>query len=170
MHIAYNRIRVKQGIERIEGKRIHFVDGTSDEFDTLIAATGYLIDLPFIPDDVLSVVDNTVELYKRIVVPNWPGLWFVGMLNSTTALNRIFENQVRWIREFLVGRAVLPSEREMRADIQTKKAFIAKNYKESPRHTIEEEHLPYFRELRDSMRAANRRARQRDSSRGLLVR
>jgi dimethylaniline monooxygenase (N-oxide forming) len=170
MHIAYNRIKVKQGIDRIEGRRIHFVDGTSDEFDVLIAATGYLIDLPFIPEEVLPVVDNRVDLYKRIVVPGWPGLWFVGMVNSTTALNRIFENQIRWIKEFITGRAALPTESDMLADIQAKKDFIAQNYKESPRHTVEEEHLPYFSELRASMRAARRRADQPRSRRRLLVR
>lgn len=168
-HIAYNRIEVKQGIERIDGTRIHFDDGTSDEFDTLVGATGYLIDLPFLSDEILPIVDNTVDLYKRIVVPDWPGLWFVGMLNSTTALNRNFENQTRWIREFMLGGAALPSADEMRADIQAKKDYIAAHYKESPRHTIEEEHLPYFRELQQSLSEGRKRAHRRGGSRGLLV-
>jgi cation diffusion facilitator CzcD-associated flavoprotein CzcO len=46
--IAYDRIFVKQGIDKIEGKTLHFVDGTSEEFDVLITATGYLIELPFL--------------------------------------------------------------------------------------------------------------------------
>ncbi len=168
-HIAYNRIEVKQGIAKIDGSTILFNDGTSDEFDTLIAATGYLIDLPFFTDDIVPIVDNKVELYKRIVVPSWPGLWFVGMLNSTTALNRNFENQVRWIREFMTGGAALPTADEMRADIQAKEDYIAQNYKESPRHTIEEEHLPYFRELQQSLREGRKRVRRSGRSRGLLV-
>jgi len=168
-HIAYNRIEVKTGIRSIDGNRITFDDGASEEFDTLIAATGYLIDLPFLSEKVLPIVDNQVDLYKRIVVPDWPGLWFVGMINSTTALNRNFENQVRWIREFITGNATLPSAEEMRADIQAKKDYIARTYKESPRHTIEEEHLPYFRELKQSLREGQRRAQHRGNSRGLLV-
>lgn len=169
MHIAYHRIKVKQGIDHIDGNRIHFVDGSADEFDTLIAATGYLIDLPFIPSSVLEVKDNTVDLYKRMAVPKWPGLWFVGMCNPSTALNRAFENQLRWICEFLRGNAILPSVAEMQADIQRKKEFIAKYYVDSPRHTIEEEQLPYLRELSKSMRAAKRRAYRGDLH-GLLVR
>ena len=45
-----------------------------EEFDTLIAATGYLVDLPFLSEEILPARDNTVELYNRIVPPDWPGL------------------------------------------------------------------------------------------------
>ena len=33
--LAYNRVHVKQGIEKIDGRTIYFVDGTSEEFDVL---------------------------------------------------------------------------------------------------------------------------------------
>ena len=102
-HIAYSRIEVKQGIQKIEGKTIHFVDGTAEEFDTLIAATGYLIDLPFLSSDVVPINDNAVDLYERIVSPGWPGLYFMGLFNTDTALNMVFEHQARWIREMELG-------------------------------------------------------------------
>lgn len=160
--IAYNRVKVKQGIERIEGKTIHFVDGTSDEFDVLLACTGFLIDLPFLSEELVPIVDNNVELYKRIVPVQWPGLFLIGMVMSTTALNWNYEEQSRWIREFILGNAVMPTRAEMLADIQKKKEFIQKYYKESPRHHIEEEHMYYFMELHKSLRQAKwRRLRQR---------
>ncbi len=156
-HIAYRRILVKQGIERIEGRRIFFNDGTSDEFDTLIACTGYLIDLPMIPPSVLEVKDNAVNLYKRICAPGWEGLYFMGMFNTTTALNLVFERQARWICALERGEAALPEPEEMRADIQAKKDWIDRHYKQSLRHTIEEEHLFYLDELERSEKAGRRR-------------
>jgi dimethylaniline monooxygenase (N-oxide forming) len=151
-HIAYRRIVVKQGIEKIDGKRIQFADGSAEEFDTLIAATGYRIDLPFISPDVAPVKDNSIELYQRIVPPGWPGLYFMGMFNTNTALNMIYEYQARWIREIELGNAALPSEREMRAAIEDRKRWVRATYKASPRHTIEEEVVPYRRDLRRSLR------------------
>jgi dimethylaniline monooxygenase (N-oxide forming) len=156
-HIAYRRIIVKQGIERIEGRRIYFSDGTSDEFDTMIACTGYLIDLEFVAPEVLQVKDNSIDLYKRICVPGWEGLYFMGMFNTTTALNLVFERQARWICAIERGESTLPSPEEMRADIEAKKRWIAKHYQSSPRHTIEEEHLYYLDELDKSERAGRRR-------------
>lgn len=156
-HIAYRRIIVKQGIERIEGRRIFFSDGSSDEFDTMIACTGYRIDLPFVAPEVLEVRDNAVDLYKRMCAPGWDGLYFVGLFNTTTALNLVFERQSRWICAIERGQASLPGEDEMRADIEAKKQWIARYYQESARHTIEEEHLFYLDELDRSERAARRR-------------
>ena len=160
--VAYSRVIVKQGIEKIDGKTVHFVDGSSEEFDVLMACTGYLIDLPFLSPDLVPIVDNNVELYKRIVPVDWPGLFLIGMIMSTTALNWNYEEQSRWIREFILGNAVLPTRDEMLRDIEGKKAFIKKYYKESPRHHIEEEHMYYFMELHKSLRQGRwRRFRQR---------
>ncbi len=157
-HIAYRRIVVKQGIVRIEGRRVHFDDGTSEEFDTVIACTGYQIDLPFVAREVAEVKDNSVDLYKRMVPPGWSGIYFAGMFNTTTALNLVFEHQARWICAIESGEAALPGADEMRADIAAKRAWIARYYKESPRHTIEEEHMYYLDELRRSSRDGRRRA------------
>lgn len=156
-HIAYRRIIVKQGIERIDGKRIFFSDGTSDEFDAMIACTGYQIDLPFVAPEVVQVKDNSLDLYARVCAPGWEGLYFVGMFNTTTALNLVFERQSRWICAIERGEAALPSPEEMRADIEAKKQWIAKYYQASLRHTIEEEHLYYLDELDKSERAGRRR-------------
>lgn len=148
-HVAYRRVIVKQGIERIEGKRIFFNDGTNEEFDVLIAATGYLIDLPFISPSIVPIENNSVDLYKRVIPPGWEGLYFVGLLNSTAhSLNMIFEHQARWICALEKGRAGLPSADEMRQDIEAKKQFIRKHFRNSPRHTIEEESMQYLQDLR----------------------
>ncbi len=160
--VAYNRVAVKQGIEKIDGKTIHFVDGTSEEFDVLLACTGYLIDLPFLSESLVPIDDNNIELYKRIVPVDWPGLYILGMIMTTTALNWSFEEQARWVREFILGNAIMPKREEMLRDIEKKKAFIAKYYKESTRHHIEEEHMYYFMELHKSLRRGKwRRFRQR---------
>jgi dimethylaniline monooxygenase (N-oxide forming) len=165
-HIAYNRIKVKQGIERIKGKRIYFVDGTSDEFDTLIGATGYLVDFPFLSSGIPPIgEDNKVDLYKKMAAPGWPGLWFIGMVNTTTALNRMFQNQAAWIREFILGNAVLPNDSDMRADIEAKRAYINGKYLNTSRHALEEEHATYFVELRAAMKNARRQAGRRSLGR-----
>ena len=152
--IAYDRIFVKQGIDKVEGKTLHFSDGTVGEFDVLIAATGYLIELPFLSRDIVPVENNSVKLYKRIVPPDWPGLYFIGMTNVTTALNVNYEHQTKWVREFILGNAVLPSRDEMYVDIEAQDEFIRTNYKATLRHTIEEEHLRYFPALKKSLREA----------------
>jgi flavin-binding monooxygenase-like protein len=142
--IAYRRI--------VEGKTIRFVDGTAEEFDVLIAATGYLIDLDFLPPQVLDVKDNQLELYMRIVPPDWSGLYLMGFFNTDTALNMVFEHQARWVRELLLDNARLPSPAAMRQAIAERAAWYAGQYKQSIRHSIEEEHVRYLADLRTTPR------------------
>ncbi len=158
--IAYRRIEVKQGIAAVEGRTLRFDDGTAEEFDVLIGATGYRIDLDFVPAEIVSADDNRLELYLRIVPPGWPGLFFMGFFNTDTALNMVFEHQVRWVREILLGNARLPSAEAMRRSIEERAAWYARQYKHSPRHTIEEEHVRYIGDLRRSLAAMVREARR----------
>lgn len=156
--VAYSRIEVKHGIQKIEGKTIHFVDGSSEEFDVLIAATGYLIDLPFISREVVPLADNKLNLYKRMTRPDWPGLYLMGFFNLDSALNMVYEHQARWVRDIELGDAKMPTAAEMEADIKRKDDWVKQNYNDSPRHTIEEEHVPYIQELKKSLKAMRRAA------------
>ena len=151
--IAYRRIHVKQGIEAIDGHTIRFVDGSAEEFDTIIAATGYRIDLDMLPPDVVRVDDNRLDLFMRMVPPGWPGLFLMGFFNTDTALNMVFEHQARWVREHLLGNAALPSDAEMRQAIADRTAWYKSQYRDTPRHTIEEEHVRYLTDLRATLKA-----------------
>jgi len=156
--IAYSRVDVKRGISSINGRTIEFEDGTSDDFDVLIGATGYLTDLPYIKPDLIPVGDNEIDLYQRIVPPNWPGLYLLGFFNTDTALNYIFERQSWWVREIELGNAVLPSQKEMQEAVLERREWVKTNYRDSPRHHLEEESVPYLSALKRSMKQMRARA------------
>lgn len=158
--IAYRRITVKQDITDINGKRIHFSDGSSDTFDVLIAATGYLTDLPFLSPDIISVDNNQIDLYQRIVPPGWPGLYLLGFFNTDTALNALFSHQARWVREIELGNARLPDSASMLEAIQQRRSWLAAHYRQSPRHHLEEESVPYIKALKSSLKQMSKAARQ----------
>lgn len=158
--IAYSRIAVKHEIDRIDGKVLHFSDGTSEEFDTIIAATGYRIQLPLISRDIVPLEDNKLRLYKRMVQPGWRGLYFTGYFNTDTALNMVFEHQSRWIRAVETGEAALPDDEAMWTDIEAHERWIGARFKDTLRHTIEEEHVPYLSALKKSLRQMKRLAKR----------
>ena len=166
-HIRYNRVVVKHGIERIDRQQLTFSDGTREEFDTLIAATGYLIDIDFMDRRVVAPSGNALDLYMRMVPPDWRGLYFLGFFNSDSALNWLAEGQSRWIREHELGRAKLPSLSDMRAEIDARAAWVQANYKDTPRHGIEVEHMPYFADLKRTLREAQRRVGVSPSNAGI---
>ena len=46
----------------------------------------------------------------------------------------------------------------MQAEINQRKAWVRQQFKDTPRHAIEVEHLPYFADLRRTLAQAQRRA------------
>jgi cation diffusion facilitator CzcD-associated flavoprotein CzcO len=163
MDIEYNRVAVKPDITEIDGRTLTFADGTSEEFDVLIGATGYNVHLPFLSEEILPIKGNHVDLYKRIFVPKWPGLCFVGMLNPLATLNRIFEEQSRLIARYISGEVALPTADEMAADIADKNQRSAAIYTDAPRHEMEEPDFGYVQELHELMRVGAVRAKHRGS-------
>ncbi|MBV9567429.1 MAG: hypothetical protein JO172_04765 [Hyphomicrobiales bacterium] len=96
-----------------------------------------------------------------MVHPDWPGLYFIGLLNLNGAANQAYERQAPWIVAVETGEALLPTREEMVAAIRRKTKWVKRYYPGTARHTIEEEPIRYFRELRISLRAARARAQSR---------
>jgi dimethylaniline monooxygenase (N-oxide forming) len=167
-HIAYRRVQVKPGIKQVTGQTVEFDDGTSEEFDALIAGTGYTIDIPIISDDVLRFSDDWAPLYKRVVPVSWPGLYFVGLIQYVGPLFKSFETQSKWIVEIETGRYLLPTQQEMREDILAKREYNKRVFHGSPRHSLEEPAGPYQREVNEETARGAARLRAVLSRQGAL--
>lgn len=159
--LGHGDITVKPNIERLDNGKVHFVDGTAEEIDTIIYCTGYKISFPFFPPDVVSLSDNQVQLYRRVVDPVRPGLYFVGLVQPLGAIMPIAEAQSAWIADLLDGIAALPSESEMRRSIIEYERKRAKRYVASKRHTIQVDFRAYLTELDRERRTGRRRAHSR---------
>jgi hypothetical protein len=64
----------------------------------------------------------------------------------------VFEHQARWVRELLLGNARLPSAETMRDAIAARAAWYASQYKQSIRHSVEEEHIRYLTDLKTTLK------------------
>jgi dimethylaniline monooxygenase (N-oxide forming) len=154
--IGHGRVLPKPNIERLEGDRVRFVDGSVEDMDVIVYCTGYRITFPFLSKDVIDATDNHVELYRRVVPPDRPGLYFIGLIQPLGAIMPIAELQSEWIADVLEGKASLPSEAEMRRVIEREDRRMAKRYVTSKRHTIQVDFYPYMRTLRRERRRGAR--------------
>jgi dimethylaniline monooxygenase (N-oxide forming) len=156
--IGHGDIAVKPNITEFEGGRtVRFVDGSSEEVDVAIYCTGYKITFPFFDPDLISAPDNEIPLYKRVVSPEHPGLYFIGLLQPLGAIMPLAEAQSEWIADVLEGRVELPSPERMRREIARDRAAMAKRYVASKRHTIQVDFAPYMRSLHRERRGGGLR-------------
>jgi cation diffusion facilitator CzcD-associated flavoprotein CzcO len=163
-HVGHGRIAIKPNIAWVNGERVAFEDGTREAFDTIIYATGYHITFPFLPDEVLRVDDNDVALYRFVVPPEQPNLYFLGLLQPLGALMPLSELQAKWVAGLLAGDYELPDPDTMQRAIQQTKAQMERRYHDSPRHTIQCDFWTYIRILKREMKQGRRRASGRGTS------
>lgn len=83
-HLGHGDISVRPNVERYEGKRVHFVDGTSQEYDLVVVATGYKLTFPFIDSKELGWREGqkAPELYLNIFHPDADDIFVMGLIES----------------------------------------------------------------------------------------
>jgi hypothetical protein len=154
--LDHGDIVVKPTIDLFDGDRVFFVDGSAEPVDVVIYCTGYKISFPFLDEALTGAGGNHISLYRRIVPPKLPGLYFIGLVQPIGALMPIAEIQSEWVADLLQGHAQLPPEQQMNREIARYQAATAKRYGRSARHTIQVDFLPYVREIRRERRLGAR--------------
>lgn len=147
-HAAYGRVVFRPGIRAVSGREVEFVDGRREEFDVMLAATGYDVDLPFLSPEVVPVVGRRVDLYKRIFPPGRPNLAFIGLFNVSAGSNiRLMDTQCRLLAAVLAGEVVLPEAEVMRADVEREKRELHARYPQRPRYELELDPVDYRQQV-----------------------
>ena len=72
--LGHGDITVVPNIDRFEGSKVFFTDGRAAEVDMVIYCTGYKVTFPFLDERVVPPRENHVDLYRRVVDPEHPGL------------------------------------------------------------------------------------------------
>jgi dimethylaniline monooxygenase (N-oxide forming) len=150
--LGHGDIAVKPNIDRFEGSEVVFADGSREEIDLVIYCTGYKISFPFFRDELVSAPDNRIPLYRRVVHPDLPGLYFIGLIQPLGAIMPLAEAQSQWVADVLEGRAKLPSPAKMREIVAREDQRMGQRYIASKRHTVQVDFHPYLRTIQRERR------------------
>ncbi|HEY0777661.1 MAG TPA: NAD(P)-binding domain-containing protein [Gemmatirosa sp.] len=164
-YVGHGRLAMKPNVRELAGEEVVFDDGTRAAFDTIIYATGYRVTFPFLPREVFDVQDNRVGLYRRVVDPALPGLYFIGLIQPLGSIISLAELQGRWVAGLVAGDCALPNADVMRRSIARDAAVVASRYRASPRHTLQVDFWRYVAKLERGMKSGSRRARRRPAPR-----
>jgi cation diffusion facilitator CzcD-associated flavoprotein CzcO/pimeloyl-ACP methyl ester carboxylesterase/acyl carrier protein len=88
-HIGHGDIVPRPDVERFDGRRVHFTDGSTDEVDVVLFATGYDIALPFLDESVLGWRDGIPDLFLYTFHRTHPNLFFGGLLNAPSGFGNL---------------------------------------------------------------------------------
>jgi hypothetical protein len=112
-------IRCRPGIEATRGDGVTFTDGRRERVDTIICATGYRLDIPYLSRDLRSVLGPDLRLHYRTMHPDLPGFGVIGQFALQGPYFPLLELQARWIVNSWSGVGPEPDPRAARASVDT---------------------------------------------------
>jgi len=157
--ITHGAVKPKPNIARMDGDSVVFEDGTREQADIVVYCTGYKITFPFFDEDFVSAPDNHIELYRRVVHPDVPNLFFIGLLQPLGAVMPLSEAQGQWIADHLRGEYALPPRDQLLQEMAADQAAMHRRYVASKRHTIQVDFDDYLYDLAKERRRGAERAR-----------
>ncbi|MET9613638.1 flavin-containing monooxygenase [Kitasatospora indigofera] len=148
--IRHGAVTPRPAIAALDGDRVSFTDGTSVEADAIVYCTGFHMAFPFLPAGCPAGPQGPVELYRRIVAPDRPGLLFLGLIRPVGSITRLVEAQARWVARVVAGDVVLPPADVMHKEIDGYLGGIAERYGLSTGSSVQVDVGSYLRELQDA--------------------
>ncbi len=116
--VAEGRIATRPWLSHVDGRTVHFADGTTEDYDAMVFATGYALDLPFLGPRLRAALTpdaSHLALHQHTFHPDLDGFAAIGLYEHGGPFFSTIENQARWIAYAWGGVCVMPSRAHMDA-------------------------------------------------------
>lgn len=149
-HLGHGDLEVRPNIEQFDGQCVRFIDGSEQEVDLVIFATGFQISFPFIDREHLNWRNGKPQLFLNIFHPERDDLFCAGLIQPDSGQWGLVDYQAQLITRYLQSREQ-PSpashwfENLKKAADETANGGI--RYLNTSRHLLEVEHFSYRRQL-----------------------
>ena len=109
-YLAHGDITAKPDVARFEGTTVHFVDGTSAEFDLVLCATGYRWDIPYVDPEQFAWRNGRPDLYMNLFSRTDPTLYALGYMETNGGAYKLFDQMADLIVRTIAARATGSSD------------------------------------------------------------
>ncbi|XP_069890154.1 flavin-containing monooxygenase 5-like [Dipodomys merriami] len=145
--IISGRVLMKPNVKEFTETSAIFEDGTEENIDAVVFATGYTFSFPFLEDD--AILDNLHSMFKCVFPPHLdkPTLAFIGLLQPAGATIPTSELQSRWAVRVFAGLKQLPSLSDMLAEINKRKKKLENECVKIPGNPRRVRYICYMDEI-----------------------
>jgi thioredoxin reductase len=138
----------KGDVAQLLSDRVRFADGSVEQVDAIVYATGYNVSFPFLDPELISAPENKLPLYKRMLEPGIDDLAFIGLGQAIPTIFPFSELQSKLAARWLSGDWAPPPRAEMEREIVRDEAFHTGHFTDKPRHTMQLEWYGFEHELK----------------------
>ncbi|CAD6191392.1 unnamed protein product [Caenorhabditis auriculariae] len=151
--IACGTVLIKPNISQFSENDVIFEDGSVvKSVDEVVMSTGYSFEFKLLEEgNLVPVLENEVELYKYMFplqTADKNTLAIIGLIQPYGSIMPLSEMQARvFFWKTVTGGSKLPTEAEMRKDVEKARNEMKNRYVTSRRHTIQVDYVPYIEDL-----------------------
>jgi cation diffusion facilitator CzcD-associated flavoprotein CzcO len=151
-HLGQGDLVAKPDIAELRGDRVLFTDGSEEEVDVLVYATGFhLTEFPFLDRRHLNWVDGKPRLFLNAFHPAYDDLFLIGYFQTSTGNWPLMDHQAQVMSRFVLAQRTDPGRaewfRRLKSEPSRGRLSGGINFYDSPRHLLEVEHFTFRRAL-----------------------
>lgn len=159
-HLGHGDLTPRADVARLDGRTVHFVDGTSDEFDVIVWATGYRPSFPIVDEDAFDWRGSNPNLFVNVFHRDRDDLFVLGMIETDASAWPHITLQAEMVRAWLqTRRDHLPAadafRRLRRSDVDLEGGI---DHVDSPRHEYYQRNTTYLATAREVIRRLDARS------------
>ncbi|MGH6865512.1 MAG: flavin-containing monooxygenase [Methyloceanibacter sp.] len=166
-HLVHGRIAVKPGIERLQGTRVRFTDGSEEEIDLLIYATGFAVRFPFMEESYVLDEAGNSKLFMHTFHRAFDDLFVTGLFEPAEGgVWQLAEYQARLIAGFILACERDPTRADWFRSLKAKaKPDIGHGLKlkDTPWHKFEVQHFRFRAYMRKLLKKFGAEAEAHDA-------
>lgn len=100
-HLQHGDVAIRPDIERLDGNRVRFVDGTEEEVDLILYATGYDWSIPYMDEKYFHWQDGRPDLYLSTFNRDHHNLIGLGYIEFNSSAYTIFDHISNMVAQYL---------------------------------------------------------------------
>jgi cation diffusion facilitator CzcD-associated flavoprotein CzcO len=151
--LQHGDITVKPDIAELQGSRVRFTDGSEEEIDLIVFATGYGHVMPFLEAGGVTLGPGASGLWLNVFARHYEDLFVIGLFETDGAAYPMASRQAELVARYLREKSAAPASphwldsrrRDPSPDLRGGVRYIA-----TPRHSIYvqfDEYLHYIDRL-----------------------
>lgn len=134
--LTHGKVTTRRATVSADGRTVRFADGTSDEFDTIIWATGYKTKFPFFADGLFDWSDRTrLPLFMKMMPTEAEDVFFIGLIQPLGCIWALADLQAELAALAIQGKWKRPADMDQR--LAQEHAEDAKKFRQTVRHAVE---------------------------------
>jgi len=104
-HLAHGNIKAKPDVERFDGRIVFFKDGTQEEIDLILCATGYDWKIPYVDAGLFQWNGTRPRLFMSIFNRQTPSLYALGFIETNGGIYGLLDDMADMIARAILARA-----------------------------------------------------------------